>query len=102
MRKLLPLLLAAAIAGCGNDSNQNSSTSSGGIAPPVSDSDAPTFRFNEGGRDYPVACAPDNATAQHWCDRAQEGEYADDLDDATQIQFLLPDSNGSDLTCVLG
>lgn len=95
-------MLVAALAGCGSDSDEDSPASSGGTATPASASDAPTFRFNEDGRDYPVADAPDEATAQDWCDRAQEGEYADDLDDATQIQFLLPNSGGNDLTCVIG
>jgi hypothetical protein len=56
--------------------------------------------FRDDGRGYPVADAPDVQTASEWCDALQQGEYDDQLGNATQVQFLLPDSGGADVTCV--
>jgi hypothetical protein len=51
------------------------------------------------GQRFLSARAPDAATAQAWCRRAQQGAYSPPVARGTFVQFLLPHSNGQDYTC---
>lgn len=105
---LLAVIAVTLPVGCGSDGSGSARSNSPAakrtdtatIAAPDAGLDEP--RFRRGPRGYPVADAPDAATAQQWCDEAEKGRFrAATLRGEAQVQFLLPRPGDRRFICAL-
>jgi hypothetical protein len=105
---LLAVIALALTVGCGSDRSDGARSSSPAVERTNSatvatrDTNTDEPRFRQGPRGYPVADAPDAATAQRWCDAAEKGRFRDvRLRGQSQVQFLLPRPGDRRFICPL-
>jgi hypothetical protein len=106
---LLAVIALAVPVGCGSDGSGGARSDSPAVdrtntatTAAAQDAGAEEPKFRQGPRGYPVADAPDAATAQQWCDEAEKGRFRSArLRGEAQVRFLLPRPGDRRFICAL-